>query len=123
MNETKYYGHLKTYRLGAISASSKAVVDISEDDIEKFKYFNVVDITNNSTEDIAVYLDDNTDREIRVLDGTSKAMTGTFFQRLTIENLDSANGIDSGEIIVTVQKEMGFREHVEELAEALRSDR
>jgi len=108
-----YWGWLKTYSMAAIAADSTAEVQISENDKQDAGFFNVMDINNNAAEDIVVWVNGDSNRAIHVNNGTSKQLNGTRFTQLVVKNKDGTNATDAGEVLITIQKELGNREFLE----------
>ena len=109
----KGFGFLKSYSIASIGAGATSKVSISDTDLDFIQFFNVIDITNNSTVDIDVYLDGNTARTLRVIAGTTKSMNGTRFREIVVYNRSGATATGDNNVNITVQKELGRREEIE----------
>lgn len=115
----KNYGYLQTFKLEAITSGSSLQLPIDDTIKEQLEYFNVVDIINNSDEDIEVQINGSENAYIYVKSGTNKAVTGTEFKDLIIKNT-AGTDTSADEIIISIQKELGFKEHVILLDQVLR---
>jgi hypothetical protein len=109
---TEGFGYLRTFVQDALTAGNSVRVPLNEDDIDRIGFINVLDVVNNSSEIIDVYLDGNTNKSIRVLGGTSKQLNGTRFQSLVLKNI-SGTDTEDGEILVAVQKAFDRAEEFE----------
>jgi len=107
------FGFFRTYELGIIASLGFKRVDIAENDKSFMGFFNVVDISNYSSEHIEVWIDGNEDRKLLVRSGTGKSMNDTRFRELVVKNVDAVNATSDKEIVVSIQKYIGKREEME----------
>jgi len=106
MVEWQTYGFLKDYSAPAIPLSSKRWLGISQADIDKYKFFNVVLVSNNhASVIIKVMLDGIDTKAVRIYPKQTISINGSRFRKLMIENLDGATGLSAGDITVSIQKD------------------
>ena len=109
----------KTYKVSSgVAASSKTDVGITVADASRFGPFNVVNINNASGQRIAILPDGDQDKRLVVGDAGDKTWNDISFNRLILENLDSATATDD-DIYVFVQRDIGLREFLRVLAQLL----
>jgi len=106
-------GFLKSYSIPEIPISGSYDIPIAETDKDLATFFNVLDIINDDVVNIDVYLDGNSNRSLRILQGIDKTMTGSRFRSLRIINLSAAAVVTTGKVFVTIQKEIGRKEEQE----------
>jgi hypothetical protein len=106
-------GFLKGYSIPEIAISGTYRVPISDFDIDLCIFFNTLDIVNDDAVNIDVYLDGNSARCLRVIQGQNKSMNGTRYRDLVVKNLSAASVVTANKIFVTIQKELGIREQQE----------
>lgn len=109
----KGFGFLQSYSLATIAAGARKQVPISQNDIYRYGFFNVLAIVNLSTVTIQAYIDGDTSRALTILANTSVSLNGTRYQRLEIKNTDGANATGADNVKVTVQKDMSFLEQLQ----------
>jgi len=89
----------------SLNAGSSWILDYTEGTTQKYTYtpFNRAIITNDSSEDLDVYINQRSDVVVKVPSGTVKNLTGFSIYSLKIKNIGSAS-ISAGDITVEVTK-------------------
>lgn len=98
--------HLRGIDIGAMVAGSRLHIDIrlSLPDMYLYMPLNYVEVTNNSTEPLKLYLDGANPDEAKIISpGTHRHLEGWYFERLIVDNI-GVNAIAAGDVRIEVAK-------------------
>jgi len=86
-----------------LAASGKQQIDIPQEHLNDFGFFDVVNVVNRSGQYIAVWINGDSTKKLVVGNGGDKTMIGEEFVSLTLENLDTGNAIDDS-IYISIKR-------------------
>ena len=99
-------GYKRTISLGALAASAFKQYERTHDDlkyaIRTYDAFNAMTIINNSSANIAVDLDFQTEKRVVVIAGSMVSIDSIMFKEFNVTNLSASTAISDGEVYITI---------------------